>query len=483
MSRPIQAGDPLACPRCGEPRHANFCAQCGYAFTSDEQGTGRHHIEPATEPLARIPGTAGVAAVRAGAPVANAQAWSAGIPPGRMDPSPDVDGTGLFPGWAGIHPPVALAVPDRSRTRATPRRRAWWAVLAVVTTTALIVTGALFLAPAWTGRGDRGDNADKQGRELSVGPSPTSSSVPSRPFSSPSPSPRSSAPDSTPGSSAGSSPGPVSASPGSHVARSPRPASPGPRPGRVSGSPAPAATTVVVSASSAAVRPSGPTPAPRPPAPVSPPIAPSPPVRSAPPSPPARTATPSPVSRPAAQPLGVPQRNIACGTGYFVQLASETSAPAFADRVRALQAAGRVPSAALASDTRSSCGIFGGQTNLVLYTGMYSSPYDGCAARLAGPADAFIRTSTGQRQWISCLCPATVSELPALAPGSSSAWVGEMQRVLGHLNIPVSGLSGHWGDYTESTAKAVARFQKRAKLPVTGRVDGPTWAALQGAVC
>ena len=167
-----------------------------------------------------------------------------------------------------------------------------------------------------------------------------------------------------------------------------------------------------------------------------------------------------------------------------MQLASESEAAAFNRRVSTLRAAGEVPPAALAADTRSSCGIFGGQRNsLVLYAGMYANPYDGCAARLAGPADAFIRTSTGDRQWLSCLCPATSSALPALHPGNSSAWVGEMQRVLGHLGFSIPGLSDHWGDFTPATGKAVARFQKRAKLPVTGRVDATTWAALQGSGC
>ena len=230
MSRPIQANDPDRCPRCGEARQANFCAQCGHAFARDGQRTGRDGIEPTTEPLAPIPGTTGVVAIVAGGSVPTAPASSAGRPSGQMNALAEGDGTGLFPGWAGMRPPVAGPAAGR-RAGSTPRRRAWWAVLAVVTTTALIVTGALFLAPAWTGRDHQGDNADKQGRELSVEPSP-SASIPRGPSSSPVPS--------TSGATAGPvSPVPRSPAPRSSVPRSPAPAPvrPAPRAGQRARSP------------------------------------------------------------------------------------------------------------------------------------------------------------------------------------------------------------------------------------------------------
>ncbi len=461
MSRPTGTDGTGSCPRCGVSRTGNFCRECGYAFGTAAIGA----TVAATAFLAQTSGSRH----RSG----EATVPLTVTPPQRrdgIDPYSADDPAGLVLGWTGLHLPVA--VPVAARDRSSPRRKAWFAVLAVVTATALIVTGALFLAPSWTGKNNEPNNADRQGRVINA--------VPTSRFGTGAPS--SSVDASTVTSTASAVPPTVSQTAASASAS----ASPG-------GSGSAAATTVVVSASSVisgpggrpsgpvgSTRPSGPSvaasrpapSAPAPPAPPSPRPSPSP-VTSAPPAPP-----------PPAAPYGVPHRDIGCNSGYFVQLASESDAAAFTRRVSTLRTAGEVPPAALAADTRSSCGIFGGQQNtLVLYAGMYANPYDGCAARLAGPADAFIRTSAGARTWVSCLCPATTSGLPVLQVGGSSAWVGEMQRVLGHLGFSIGGLSEHWGDFTSATAKAVARFQKRAGLTVTGRVDGPTWSALQGAGC
>lgn len=187
-------------------------------------------------------------------------------------------------------------------------------------------------------------------------------------------------------------------------------------------------------------------------------------------------------------PLGVPQRDIPCGGGYIVQLASEVNADAFTKRVAALKAAGQVPAGSFAADSTRSCQIFSGQVNtLVLYAGPFSGPYDGCAARLGGPADAFIRGQSADtsHKYVSCLCPASAGALPRINKvGEQHVWIGELQRVLGNrLNMDIGDVGNSWGTYTEDTKDAVARFQKSARLKDNGKVDARTWQALQQASC
>jgi hypothetical protein len=171
-----------------------------------------------------------------------------------------------------------------------------------------------------------------------------------------------------------------------------------------------------------------------------------------------------------------------------VQLASELDEPRFKARVATLKSAGRLPAGALAADSTRSCRIFTSQVNtLVLYSGPFPSKYDGCAARLAGPPDAYIKggNAGSAGEYVSCLCPAATAALPRYtAVGQQGVWVGELQRVLGNrLNISVSDLTGNWGRFTAGTRAAVQKFQKSVKLPSNGVVDARTWSALQSAQC
>ena len=171
-----------------------------------------------------------------------------------------------------------------------------------------------------------------------------------------------------------------------------------------------------------------------------------------------------------------------------MQLASELDEARFKARVAALKAAGQVPAGALAADSTKSCRLFTSQVNtLVLYAGPYASKYDGCAARLTGPADAYIKGGNADtaREYVSCLCPWSAAALPRFSVvGQQGVWVGELQRVLGNrLNIDVSDLTGNWGRFTAGTQAAVRAFQQAAKLPANGVVDARTWTALQSAAC
>jgi len=187
--------------------------------------------------------------------------------------------------------------------------------------------------------------------------------------------------------------------------------------------------------------------------------------------------------------LGVPEQQISCSNGYVVQLASELDRATFTQRVKALQQSGQLPDGAKAADSTKSCKIFTNQTNtLVLWSGPYSNPYDGCAARLAGPYDAFIKGASPDtaQKYISCLCPANTKALPKISKSSDpSAWIGELQRTLGgRLNISVGSLGPNdWGRYTDGTRAAVVKFQQEKKLPANGVVNARTWKALQSAGC
>jgi hypothetical protein len=190
------------------------------------------------------------------------------------------------------------------------------------------------------------------------------------------------------------------------------------------------------------------------------------------------------------------QAAIPCGNAYIVQVASELDQPAFAARVSAVQSANQLTPGAKWTQTSDSCAIFTSQINaLVLYSGPYGSPYDACPARLASPPDAFIKGTTPATSstYVSCLCPAETSSLPAIhTVGEQGVWIGELQRVLGsRLDFSVGSINadpsvgdpGRWGTYTAETAAAVGRFQADAGLPVTSQVDGATWAALRGQSC
>jgi len=195
-------------------------------------------------------------------------------------------------------------------------------------------------------------------------------------------------------------------------------------------------------------------------------------------------------------PMGGPRADIACGSGFIVQVASELTQPAFTARVAALRAAGTLPADVRWTETSTSCPIFTNQSNVfVLYAGPYPSVDAACPARLASPADAFVKPTdpAAVGSFRACLCPAAAGNLPAITTvGQQGAWIGELQRVLGagldydvgSINAdPSIGDAGRWGTYTAETAAAVGRFQRDSGLPVTQTVDAATWSALQSAWC
>ena len=190
------------------------------------------------------------------------------------------------------------------------------------------------------------------------------------------------------------------------------------------------------------------------------------------------------------------QAAIPCGNAYIVQVASELDQAAFARRVSVVQLAGQLPAGAKWTQTSDSWAIFTAQVNaLVLYSGPYASAFEACPARLASPPDAFIKGTTPDtaNSYVSCLCPAAPSSLPAIRTvGEQGVWIGELQRVLGSrldCNVgsinadPSMGDPGRWGTYTADTAAAVGRFQRDNALPVTSQVDAATWAALWSQSC
>lgn len=212
------------------------------------------------------------------------------------------------------------------------------------------------------------------------------------------------------------------------------------------------------------------------------------------------TQTPAPISQssatgptnpgtdPGAGPLGGSERDIACAPGFIVQVASGGDEASFVTRIAELRAAGQLPTDAAVARTATSCAIFAGQANsVVLYTGPYRDPYDGCEARLASAPDSFIKGTTAETatRYVSCLCPAQVVSVPTVnAIGQTGVWVGELQRILGNrLNIGIPDLKGNWGTFTDGTSAAVKTFQTDAGLPATGTVDAGTWQALQQAQC
>ncbi len=192
---------------------------------------------------------------------------------------------------------------------------------------------------------------------------------------------------------------------------------------------------------------------------------------------------------PALDPMGGPSAAVVCNTGYIVQVASDVDVRDYEARIAEIRAGGVLPEDAQWTQTTSGCPIFTGTTGaFVLYVGGFASPYDACATRLASPADAFIRsTSPGSNEFISCLCPASTGMLATIVtPGQTSVWVGELQRILGHLNYGMDDIdagSAAWGTYSSDTRAAVARFQAEHGLPADSSVGAKTWAALQAATC
>ncbi|SDO75808.1 Putative peptidoglycan binding domain-containing protein [Nakamurella panacisegetis] len=445
MSGPTEA---RSCPSCGAVVDSQYCPHCGARVVPmggepsapSPVWTGATAVrEPDLEavtlpsipvvraadgPAAAVPEMFPTEMVPTSAPPA-AQAWS-------QTPDPANPQTGLFPGWTGMYPAVATdGAGGGQGSRRERRRRALYGVLGIAAVTAVVLLAALLIAPHWSGTA--ADTADKNGQPTAV------------------------------------SSAPMSAAPSSSRSAS------GVQPTAATSVPvAPPASTVTVTASVTSTT-ATPTPS-------------SPKTTHA----PAKATTPKKTTPkktpPAALPFGVPQKNIVCSPGYVVQLASELTAAAFTARVATLKAAGQVPAGSLAADSAKSCKIFTSQSNtLVLYSGPYAGKYDGCAARLAGPADAYIKggnPATAQ-QYVSCLCPMVTGRLPQYGQvGQTGVWIGELQRVLGNrLNIDIPDLTGQWGTYTAGTRDAVRKFQQAAHLPPTGVVTGRTWESLRRASC
>jgi len=211
---------------------------------------------------------------------------------------------------------------------------------------------------------------------------------------------------------------------------------------------------------------------------------------------PATTVTTVATTTTAPDPMGGPRDDIACNSGFIVQIASELDEPTFRNRVATLRSAGMFPNDARWTQTAAGCSLFTNQANVfVSYVGPFATWADGCPARLSSPPDAFIKsTDPGSVDtFLTCLCPAGVGDLPAITTvGQRGVWVGELQRVLGagldyqigNINAdPAAGNPGHWGEYTTETAAAVGRFQADHRLPRTEGVDRDTWGSLQAARC
>ena len=453
MSGPIGA---QPCPSCGAVVDSQYCPHCGarvlpsgpapttsrpiWAGSAAPMGEfdavtipSIPVVRPTDGPAAAVPEMFPTEMVPTSTP-AQAQAWSQ-----TPDPAANPQ-TGLFPGWTGMYPAVATdgaggaLAPRRER-----RRRALYAVLGIAAVTVLVLAAALLIAPHWGG--SSGDTADKDGGPTAISAAPASTA------SSP---PASSGPESTSAASVPVAP-PVST---------------------VTVTASVTSTTVTPTTTSTKTTTSATTT----------------PARTTPTTPTKTTPKKTTAPKTTALPLGVPQKNIVCNAGYVVQLASELNTAAFTARVAALKASGQVPAGALAADSAKSCKIFTSQSNtLVLYSGPYSGKYDGCAARLAGPGDAYIKGSNPAtaQEYISCLCPAVAGRLPDYNKvGQQGVWIGELQRVLGNrLNIDIPDLTGNWGTYTAGTRDAVKKFQQSARLPANGAVNARTWQALHRAAC
>lgn len=390
-------------------------------------------------------------------PAASEQGWGAGPVPGPYGaPGPHVSGQPGRPQYVGVA--AAPPAPDADGGR---RRRALWGVLGVVAATVAVVMTAIFIAPQWSG-------------SPAPAPQPSVTTVPT--VSTPSITAATTATDAPPTGRSSSTTEPSAAG---------------------STTPGAASTRVVtrtVTASGA-----GPAPTSGPSRPTAAPTTPKPTLTK--PTTTRQTTTrptttkstpttkPKPTTPAVDNSLGAPRQDIACSNGYVVQLASELTPEAFRARVAALRAQGMVPSDAKAADSRTSCRIFANQRNtFVLYAGTYAGKYDGCGARIGGPADSFIKGANPSTsgEFVSCVCGVGPGNLPRLADGTDQlGWTGELQRFLaGRLNISVGELGAdQWGVYNAGTQAAVKRFQQENRLPQTGSVDERTWQSLKKVGC
>ncbi len=448
-----------ACPGCGASVDTPYCPHCGSRTVPADQPVWSARSAAAaisdnasTAPLVPVaPQDAPPRAVPEMFPTelvptaGTGQAWSQApeLPANAAAPQ-----SGLFPGWTGMYPSVATAgAKGALAPRPERRRKAIYAVAGIAAATVLVLLAALLVSPHL---GGGSGVADKDGQPVALisPPLSTAASVPVQ--------------SGDPGPATQSLPGPV---PSTAVTITRTPTG-GPTPtgnAKQTGSARALGTT-------AAAKPSAATP-------------------SRPKAVPPKTTRKKPApAKAAAAPLGVPARNIACSGGYIVQLASDVSAAAFAAHVARLKAGGQLPAGSLAADSTHSCKLFSSQINtVVLYAGPFASKYAGCATRLSGPADAYIKGGNPEhaRDYISCLCPAHTNKLPKFSHiGQQNVWVGELQRMLGNrLNIPIGDLTGRWGIYTPDTKRAVQSFQRSQHLPANGAVDSRTWKRLQSAGC
>lgn len=194
----------------------------------------------------------------------------------------------------------------------------------------------------------------------------------------------------------------------------------------------------------------------------------------------------------AANPLNGPAKPLSCGSGYIVQLASETTAAVLRARIPSLIAAHLLPGGSSWTNIAGSCRIWQATTGAVLYAGPFQAAYDACDARLHGPSDAFIKIVDPDnfKTFYSCLCPTESSTLPVLQTvGQTTVWVGELQRAMEKLGYDIPGLQGEagvpvaWGQFTADTSTAIKKFQTSSGLPATGKVDATTWDSLKAGVC
>jgi hypothetical protein len=189
---------------------------------------------------------------------------------------------------------------------------------------------------------------------------------------------------------------------------------------------------------------------------------------------------------------GLTERNLDCsaGSGYLVQLASELDEASFVRRVEEIRAAGQLPAGAAYLTAPGGCDLFTVRDNLwVLFSGPFATVEEACPDRLTGPVDGFVKgiTQATKGTYVGCVCVTAATALPALAPGSTGQWVGELHRALRvKLDYDVGDLDSDpssWGVYTDRTAAAVGQVQEAAGLPVTGTVDTLTWEAIQFGAC